>query len=177
MKVFNSLIGKKIYFKALSVDDVNEIHEYASNKDVSRFIGWKLMGSIEESKMHIEKMLKEELAKSHLYASVSLKSNNKVIATVMIFNFDHNASHAEIGYVFHQDYWGKGYCTEAVSLISNFAFNTLKLHKLHARVADENIGSSKVLEKNGFELEGRLRDHYFIENKYYDCLLYGKISI
>lgn len=32
-----------------------------------------------------------------------------------------------------------------------------------------------MLEKNGFELEGRLEDYYFIDDAYYDCLYYGKI--
>jgi ribosomal-protein-alanine N-acetyltransferase len=120
-------------------------------------------------------MLKRESAGTHLYASVVLKATQKIIGTVMIFNFDYEAKHAEIGYVFHKNHWGKGYGTEAVSMMDNFAFESLDLHKLHASVVDTNIGSVRVLEKNGFELEGRLKDYYFIENKYYDGLLLGKI--
>jgi ribosomal-protein-alanine N-acetyltransferase len=47
---------------------------------------------------------------------------------------------------------------------------------LHANVVDANIGSSRILEKNGYLLEGRLRDYFFIEDKYYDALLFGKIQ-
>jgi [ribosomal protein S5]-alanine N-acetyltransferase len=60
--------------------------------------------------------------------------------------------------------------------MSDFAFTSLYLHKLHASVVDANIGSARILEKNGYELEGRLKDHYFIEDNYYDSLLFGKIS-
>lgn len=57
-----------------------------------------------------------------------------------------------------------------------FAFDCLGLRKLHARVADANIGSARVLEKNGFELEGRLKDYYKIEGSYYDLMLFGKLQ-
>jgi ribosomal-protein-alanine N-acetyltransferase len=60
--------------------------------------------------------------------------------------------------------------------MSDFAFESLNLHKLHTNVVDANIGSARILEKNGYELEGRLKDHYFIEDKYYDALFFGKIQ-
>lgn len=174
--LFHSLIGEKVYFKALSMEDSQEIHDYASDNDVSRFIGWDLMNTLDETRELVELMLKREAAGTHLYASIVLSSNQAIIGTAMIFNFDQEANQAEIGYVFHKDYWGKGYGTETAALMSDFAFKTLNLHKLHASVTDANIGSARVLEKNGFDLEGRLKDHYFIEDKYYDSLLFGKIA-
>lgn len=60
--------------------------------------------------------------------------------------------------------------------MSDFAFKSLNLHKLHASVADANIGFARIFEKNGYELEGRLKDHYFVADKYYDALIFGKIQ-
>lgn len=174
--LFHSLEGENIYFKALSIEDVQEIHDYASDKDVSRFIGWNLMNTLNETRELIEIMIKRESEGTHLYASIVQKSTQTIIGTAMIFNFDHEANQAEVGYVFHKDHWGKGYGTEIVTLMSEFAFTTLNLHKLHASVVDANIGSARILEKNEYELEGRLKDHYFIEDKYYDSLLFGKIT-
>ncbi len=174
--LFHGLEGKEIYFKPLSTSDALEIHSYASDENVSRFIGWQLMHSLNETYEHIEKMMKRESEGSYLYASIVLKSTQAVIGTVMIFNFNSEANHAEIGYVFNSSYWGNGYGTEAVSLLNDFAFKTLKLHKLHANVVAANIGSTRILEKNGFELEGRLKDYYFIDGQYYDGLLFGKFQ-
>jgi [ribosomal protein S5]-alanine N-acetyltransferase len=175
INLFHELEGPKVYFKPLNIDDVQELHKYASDEEVSRFIGWSLMNTLEDTSRHIETMLIRESAGTHLYASVALKATHEIIGTVMIFNFDKEANQAEIGYVFHKDIWGKGYGTECVALISDFAFESLNLHKLHASVVDANVGSSRILEKNGYILEGRLRDHFFIEDKYYDALLLGKI--
>lgn len=172
--LFHELMGEKICFAELSLNDALDIHSYASDKDVKRFIGWKLMKTIDETRSHIETMLKREEAGTHYYASIVLKSTRKVVGTVMIFDFDKEANQAEIGYVFHKDHWGKGYGTEALSLLSDFAFETLKLHRLNANVVDVNIGSARILEKNSFMLEGRLKDYYFIDDKYYDKLIYGR---
>ena len=176
ISLFHALEGKNIYFKALSTNDVQEIHTFASDGEVSRFIGWSLMNTMDETIEHIETMIKRELAGTHLYASIVLKSTQEIIGTAMIFNFDHDAKRAEIGYVFSRDHWGKGYGTECVALMSDFAFETLNLHKLHASVIDANVGSARILEKNGYVLEGQLKDHFFIEGKYYNDLLFGKIQ-
>jgi ribosomal-protein-alanine N-acetyltransferase len=105
-----------------------------------------------------------------------LKSTQAIIGTAMIFNIDRLANQAEIGYVIHKDHWNEGYGSEAVALVSDFSFTALKLHKIHASVVDVNICSARILEKNGYQMEGRLRDNYYIENSYYDALLYGKIN-
>lgn len=173
--LFHSLEGKEIFFKALSTEDTQAIHDYASDEEVSRFIGWRLMNSIEETREFIEVMIQREAAGTHLYASIVLKESQIIIGTAMIFNFDQEANHAELGYVFHKDYWGKGFGTEAVALMSDFALHSLRLHKLHASVVDANIGSARILAKNGYQLEGRLKDNYYIDNVYYDALLFGKI--
>ena len=173
-EVFHELESANICFRALDTKDAPAIHSYASDKNVKRFIGWPLMKTLEETQNYVEEMIRREAAGTHLYASIVLKATGEVIGTAMIFNFDREAMHAEVGYVFHGSYWGKGYGTEAVTLMSAFSFDVLNLHKLHARVVDANVGSARVLEKNGFELEGRLRDYYFIDNSYYDLMLYAR---
>lgn len=174
INVFHGLESSNIFFKPIDMKDAQAIHSYASDKNVKRFIGWPLMKTLDDTRSYIEEMLKREAAGTHLYASVTLKATKEIIGTGMIFGFDHEARHGEVGYVFHPRHWGKGYGTETVALIEDFAFNVLNLKKLHARVIDANIGSARVLEKNGFELEGRLRDYYFIEEAFYDLMLYAK---
>lgn len=175
-ELFHELKGENVYFKPLSIHDVMEIHSYASDREVKRFIGWKLMNSPDETRDYVEMMINREEAGTHMYASIVLKSTGRIIGTGMLFNFDKEANQAEIGYVFHREYWGKGYGTESVALMSDFAFDVLKLHKLHASVASANIGSSRILQKNGYIIEGQLKDHFFIEGKYYDDVLLGKIN-
>ncbi len=173
--IFHLLDGENIYFKQLSLDDFEEIHEFASDENVARYIGWDLSHNLKDTIELIEGMLEKESTGVSLYASIVHKETHKVIGTCMIFNFNKEARHAELGYVLSADYWNKSYGSETVRIICDYSFEYLKLHKLHGRVVDVNIGSSKVLEKNGFVLEGKLKDYYFIEGHYYDNFLFGKI--
>lgn len=173
---FHQLQGSELSFRGLDINDTSAIHSYASDAEVKRFIGWPLMKTPEDTRSYVEEMLRREASGTHLYASIILKATDEVIGTAMIFNFEREANHAEIGYVFHRSSWGKGYGTEAVAMMSSFAFDSLKLHKLNARVVDANFGSARILEKNGFLLEGRLRDHHYIKGVYYDSLLFGKLG-
>ncbi len=171
---FHTLIGEGIYFKPLSTDDTAAIHSFASDPLVSKFIGWRLMGSSEETEDFIKEMIKREAAATHLYASIVLKATGDIIGTAMIFSIDKEARHAEVGYVLHKSYWGKGYGTEALRLMNAYALDILKLRKLHARVVAANVSSVKILEKTAYQPEGRIRDYHFVEGNYYDSLLFGK---
>ncbi|WP_225335893.1 GNAT family N-acetyltransferase [Halomicrobium urmianum] len=71
---------------------------------------------------------------------------------------------------------GQGYATEAVDLLCEWAFLDRQLEKLLARVFDGNDASMRVLEKVGFQREGRLRRHYKVEGERVDAVLFGLLA-
>lgn len=162
----------KIAFKGLSMDVLDEMHGYASNELVSKYIGWQLSTSMSDTKKHLDGLLKRQLAGTFKYASVVENESGKHIGTAMVFAIDQEAEHAEIGYVIGLDHWNKGYGTAIVNLLKTYAFETLKINKLFARVVDANQSSSKILMKNGFELEAVLKDYYKIDGVMRNCEYY-----
>ena len=81
-----------------------------------------------------------------------------------------------MGYQIDQAYANRGYTTQALALIIDYAFNTLDLHRLEAGVMPANIGSIKVLEKNGFIKEGLVRKNVKINGRWEDHYLYGLLN-
>ena len=75
-----------------------------------------------------------------------------------------------------EDCWGNGYASEAISLLTDFAFDTLNLHKLTAGCYEQNMGSLKTFQKAGFEIEGVRKQHCFSNGNYADAILLGKIN-
>lgn len=55
--------------------------------------------------------------------------------------------------------WGKGFATEAIQLVTHFAFEQLHLHRLQAGLYASNIGSGKALEKAGYHLEAVFKNN------------------
>ncbi len=82
---------------------------------------------------------------------------------------------AELGYFIGEKYWGKGITTRAVKLIIDFTFEQLDIVKIYAGIFEYNPASMKVLEKNGFKLEGILRKSVFKNNQFYDEYRYGLV--
>lgn len=85
-------------------------------------------------------------------------------------------SSAFIGYSIDEQYSGKGITSEAVLLVLEFAFNTLRLNRLEAYVAPGNVASIRVLEKAGFEKEGLLRKLLYINGEWVDHFIYAVLS-
>jgi ribosomal-protein-alanine N-acetyltransferase len=82
---------------------------------------------------------------------------------------------AEIGYWLGESRWGIGIMTEAVSGFTAYALREFDLEHLFATVFENNPASARVLEKAGYELEGRLRRHATKDGVTMDVLFYGMV--
>lgn len=83
---------------------------------------------------------------------------------------------AEIAIMLHQNAIGKGFGTDAVSLLCRFAFDEMNLHKLKATVFSFNKAAIRCYEKCGFVQEGILKDEVFREGKYHDACVMALIK-
>lgn len=83
---------------------------------------------------------------------------------------------AELGYWLGEPFWGRGIMTEAVRRFTAWAFEHLEVHRIYATVFDGNDPSIRVLEKAGFECEGRLRAGAFKHGRILDQWLYARIK-
>jgi [ribosomal protein S5]-alanine N-acetyltransferase len=99
---------------------------------------------------------------------------NKHIGNISISGLSSVHKKAEVTYVIgDRKYWGKGVATFALLDITKKAVNDYMLNKLVAGSVAENIASIKVLEKNGFVLEGTRPKHLIYGGKFYNQLDYG----
>lgn len=98
------------------------------------------------------------------------------VGNVGLHDVDGAFGTAELGYFVHPDRWGNGYATDAVGQVVAYAFGELRLHKVFARCFETNDGSRRVLEKNGFQREGVLREEAFVDDEYVDMYRYGLLA-
>ncbi len=59
-------------------------------------------------------------------------------------------STAMFGYWLDEEYWGKGIITKAIEEVIKYATKKFSVKKFYAKIFDNNVGSRKVLENNGF---------------------------
>ncbi len=75
---------------------------------------------------------------------------------------------AEIGYWIGEPFWNKGIATTAVKLITGCGLNSLNFIRIHTGVFEYNIGSMRVLEKNGYVKDGIFKKSIFKNEKIWD---------
>lgn len=97
---------------------------------------------------------------------------NVLIGNIGLYIFN-SSDKCILGYQLNQHHYGKGYATEAVRLILDFAFKEKGFHRVEAGVMPRNIGSARVLEKAGFVREGLLRDYIKIKGVWEDHYMFS----
>jgi len=115
----------------------------------------------------------------------ALRSGREVVFTILadgaavgrMVAFDENPRNrsVEIGYYLQQAARGRGIGQAALALFCGILFTWpgRELHKLYATTSADNLGSIAVLERNGFQCDGRLREHYLIAGAWSDQLFYS----
>ncbi len=104
-------------------------------------------------------------------------SEGYLIGSVGVDDFKIGKTHrAEIGYWLAKAYRGQSLASDAVGVFVRYAFDQLEVTRLTAHTLDFNIASAKILEKNGFKLEGRLRQHTKTRSGVFDTFAWGLLE-
>lgn len=109
-------------------------------------------------------------------ANLAIDVDGEAVGGVgLLFNSDVYVYSAEIGYWIGEPYWGMGVATEAVRQMVEYTFYYFDIIRLYAEVFESNKSSMRVLEKNGFYLEGVRRKAVFKNEKMMDDYIWVKL--
>ena len=145
---------KRLILRPWSLNDLDDLYEYASIDGVGEMAGWPHHKSKEESLYRVNKFMEEKKTFAIVY-----KENNKVIGSLGIEFYENedkltefnNYKGREIGYVLSKNYWGMGLMPEAVCEVIKYLFNQLNYDFLLCGHFDKNNQSRRVQEKCGFK--------------------------
>jgi ribosomal-protein-serine acetyltransferase len=101
-----------------------------------------------------------------------IEYQGKVAGSVGLMIHDWAWGHGEIGYWLGEEFVGKGIITRAAKVLLDYAFNTLRLHKVIIRAIKENEASWKVAERLGFKHEGYQIQQRLLHGTYYDYTVF-----
>lgn len=130
----------------------------ASLEHLQPWMPWaKEPTTIEKSEANVRRGVSRWIAREDLWLMIVRKSDGVFLGGSGLHRIDWSIPRFEIGYWIRPEAQGKGYVTEAVTAIRDFAFGTLKATRVEVRCDAENVRSAAVAERCGFVLEGRLR--------------------
>lgn len=159
---------ERLVLRKIKLDDADDMYEYASNPDVTRYLTWSPHNDKAYTFEYISYLQGRYRAGDYFDWAVTLKSTDKMIGTCGFTKFDYYNDSAEIGYALNPKYHGAGIATEAVARVIEFGFKNLNLNRLECRYMVENVASRRVMEKNGMVFEGVRRQGVLVKGLYRD---------
>jgi ribosomal-protein-alanine N-acetyltransferase len=163
----------RLVLRKMTMHDVHDLFEYASEPEVTKFVTWDCHRNVSDSKHFLNVVL--EKYKEHDVSpwGLVLKENNKLIGTGGYAWWMPEHYRAEFGYALSMKYWNLGLMTEAVKEIMRFGFEKMELNRIEARCKTDNLASEKVMQKCGMKFEGIMREQMFVKDEYQDLKMYS----
>ena len=173
MKYFKKLVGEKVYISPMNMEDAEIYTKWLNNANITQYLSiHNALVSIPGEKDYIENFTKEEF-----HMCIVKKENDELIGNIALEHIDYKNGLGELGvFIGEEENCGKGYGTEAIKLLTDYAFKELRLHNIYLRVYDLNDRAQKAYEKCGFKECGRLHEALFRKGKYHDVIFMELIN-
>jgi RimJ/RimL family protein N-acetyltransferase len=165
-----------LHLRPIRLSDAEGMFAMLSDKESMKYWCAPPIAEVGDALEVLRKDVESDARGNSLCWAVTLKGEDELIGKCILFQFSHENHRAEIGYILNRNYWRRGYMLQALEAVIDFAFGTLKLHRLEADVDPENAGSLGILEKLGFEREGLFRDRWLSYGEWVDSVMLGLVK-
>ena len=170
------LTTERLQLKSLQVEDWPLFHKVHTDITSMEFIS--AVPQLADIRQRFnDRLAPWQVTSFHMLClTVKLKSSGETIGLIGANAEWAPYRQAEVGYSFLSGYFGKGYASEALDALATWLFEHCEFHKLKAQVVEGNWASRRVLEKNGFRLEGTLRDNYLLRGQWVNDWVFGRLK-
>ncbi|MCK6462282.1 MAG: GNAT family N-acetyltransferase [Candidatus Pacebacteria bacterium] len=163
------LPGEKVNLRPLLKSDVGKLMRWINDPEVTQYLSAYLPMHEDEEICWIENLSKRK--SSDIVLGVETIERT-LIGTAGLHGINWKDRTVTLGIsIGEKSYWGKGFGTEAVSLLIGFAFNTLNLRKVCLTVLSNNKRAIKCYKGCGFKVEGCRKRQIFKNGRYLDQIL------
>lgn len=127
--------------------------------------------AVDHTEKFVQDALRQHQEQTGLYYLMWL--DNEMIGSISFHWIDKRNKKAIMGYWMDEAHQGKGLTTTAATLLTDYGFKTLGLHRLEIAVAKDNNTSSAIPLKLGFQKEAVLREAEWLNDHFTDLELYS----
>jgi len=170
-----TLHSKNSNLRALEPEDLDFL--FSAENDESY---WEISGTqIPYSKFILQKYIEnahQDIYEAKQYRFVICNTQNIPVGMIDLFDFDPQHKRVGIGILLLTQYQGKGYGSEALEMVIDYAFLYLNVHQVFANITAENEKSIKLFEKFNFKKIGVKKDWIYANNSFKDEIQYQLIK-
>jgi len=173
--LITELHTERLHLRKMKVLDSSSLFKIWSDPDVTRFMNVSCFTNENQAKEMINLLDGLSQDSKAIRFSIIKMESNEIIGSCGYNSLDFENAKAEIGYDIAKSFWGRGYASEAINSLLDYAFSSLKMNRIEAKVVPENLNSIKLLQKLNFTFEGTLRQSERVDGKFNDLSIYSKL--
>ncbi len=169
------LQGKLIYLQELTINDVSKKYlSWLNNPEINKFLESRYsIATLLSISDYVENHYND---KSNLLLGIYDNNTSEHIGNIKLsINFHHKRGNIGI-LIGEKKFMSKGFATEAVKILTNFGFEHYNLHKINAGMYINNKASTKIFEKNGYQIDAILKEDSFYDKKWIDGVIMYKLN-
>ena len=170
------LMGRRVLLRELREGDAEPVFQYTRDPEVTRFLAFESPQGVEETELFIALARESRVHDREYVFAIADVASDRPLGVTALRHIDPLMSTAQIGTWVARPYWGRRVNSEAKQLLIDYAFGTLGLHRIEARILPDNQRSCRAFEKLGAVYEGTLRESFVKQGSYRDTSLYAILS-
>lgn len=169
---------ERLRLRPFSRGDVDAVFAYRQREDVAQYLfdGPMSHESVTEVVQHRIGQYGFDTESAKVFLAVELRHTQQVIGEVSLILRDAAARQAEIGYIFHPEFHGQGFATEAARILLQMGFEGAGMHRIYARCDARNASSWKVMERLGMRREAHFREHALFKGGWDEEFVYALLE-
>lgn len=170
-----TIASQRLTLRRFTMDDVDAIFEnWASDPIVTRYLSWPPHADKEITRVTLDRWVRTYADDAYYHWGIELQG--RLIGAISVVDMNLQSQYAEIGYCLSRACWGQGIMSEALYCVMCFLFEGVGLHRIYLKHDADNVGSGRVMIKNGLTHEGTLRKHSLRKDGTFgDLHLYGML--
>jgi RimJ/RimL family protein N-acetyltransferase len=174
---FTQIESERLWIRRFKDSDLAPFMAYRNDPEVARYQSWDSCDEREARTFIREGASAQPGVPSEWFQfAIELKATQDLIGDCALRVDEYEPYRAEIGFTLAREHQGKGFASEAVSLLLDYAFDTLGLHRVIAMADCRNRPSVALLERVGMRREGHFLDNVWFKGGWADEYLYAVLK-
>ena len=170
------LQGPHLQLRAREPEDLDMMYTIESDTTLWDVSNRQVPYSREVLRQYIINSQADLYADKQVRLMMELRTTHETVGAIDLFNFEPLHRHAEVGIAVLQAHQGKGYATEALQLLCDYAFRFLGMEQLVAHIASDNTCSMQLFSTCGFTPCGTLKRWWNVEGTFKDVTLMQQLK-
>jgi diamine N-acetyltransferase len=163
------LTGKLVYLRPIEDRDIPLLYIWLNDPELRGLTGEVAPTTFAGIQDYAERIRKDE---SRAWFVIVEKENDRVIGECGLLRMFHPWRTTDLTMIIgDKTAWSKGYGSEAIWLLMDYAFGYLNFHRISIGVVGSNERALRFYEKMGFRREGIQRDGYYYNHTYQDFVM------